>query len=379
MYEYKSIENLLTSVSLISKKYDDIAKITGENFNIFSVMQMESNERYTHSAIIGELLNPKGSHSQGSIFLKLFFEEINELKCIENYNFENSKSIIEQHIGIIDVDFTKGGFIDIVLTDGENIIVIENKIYAPDQRNQLKRYKNYYPKSVLLYLNLFGDTPSEYSTLDLELDKHFHVISYQNVITNWLEKCHKEAIEQPILRETIKQYLNLVKKLTNQSTNDTMSEEIEKLITTDNVYSIDELNKALNVIRKKTIEKLFNTINGKLEEITIDSNEKIEVGFKSDSDGIFIGYSRNLDGNTIKGKEEYIVKLKEFKQDSKSTDFHFFWYYPTKIGKGIRLEFLDSKIILELYRNEFFFQSFVQEIIDEELVIRNEFKRLFVK
>ena len=230
MQDTNKFENLLTNVSLISKKYDDIAKITGENFNIFSVMQMESNERYTHSAIIGELLNPKGSHGQGSVFLQLFFEEIKELKCIENYNFDNSKCIIEQHIGTIDVDYTKGGFIDIVLKDDKNVIVIENKIYASDQRNQLKRYKNYYPNSVLLYLNLNGDSPSKDSTLDLILDKDFHIISYQNEITNWLEKCQKETYDQPILRETVKQYLNLVKKLTNQTINDTMSKEIKDLI-----------------------------------------------------------------------------------------------------------------------------------------------------
>ena len=52
---------LLNQVGSILKSYDKIAKSTGENFNIFTVMGMESNEVKTHSAIIGELLNPKGS------------------------------------------------------------------------------------------------------------------------------------------------------------------------------------------------------------------------------------------------------------------------------------------------------------------------------
>ena len=133
-------QNLLQHVSIISKKYDDIAKITGENFNVFSVMSMESDERFTHSAIIGELLNPKGSHSQGSVFLKLFVEEISSLKEIENFDFENAKVIIEEHIGLIDEKYSKGGFIDIVLKDNNNVIVIENKIYAGYQKNQLVRY-----------------------------------------------------------------------------------------------------------------------------------------------------------------------------------------------------------------------------------------------
>lgn len=223
-------QNLLQHVSIISKKYDDIAKITGENFNVFSVMSMESDERFTHSAIIGELLNPKGSHSQGSVFLKLFVEEISSLKEIENFDFENAKVIIEEHIGLIDEKYSKGGFIDIVLKDNNNVIVIENKIYAGDQKNQLVRYKNHYPNGKMLYLNLFGDEPSKDSSGNLIIDTDFHIISYKTEITNWIEKCHKESVEQPIIRETIKQYLYLIKKLTNQTTNDKMSEEIVKLI-----------------------------------------------------------------------------------------------------------------------------------------------------
>ena len=39
------------------KKYDEIAKITGENFNIFSIMRAESDEVRTHSRIIADFLN----------------------------------------------------------------------------------------------------------------------------------------------------------------------------------------------------------------------------------------------------------------------------------------------------------------------------------
>lgn len=224
------MQNLLQHVSIISKKYDDIAKITGENFNVFSIMSMESNERYTHSAFLGELLNPKGSHSQGSVFLKLFFNEIITLNEIENFDFENAKVILEEHIGLIDEEYSKGGFIDIVIKDNNNVIVIENKIYAGDQKNQLLRYKKHYKNCKMFYLNLFGEEPSKESSGNLESGHDFYIISYYSEIINWLRKCHKETVEQPIIRETIKQYLYLIKKLTNQTTNQEMSEEIVKLI-----------------------------------------------------------------------------------------------------------------------------------------------------
>ena len=56
------------------RKLHESAELTGENFNVFSILQMESAEVKTHSAIIAELLNPQGSHSQGTLFLKLFLQ-----------------------------------------------------------------------------------------------------------------------------------------------------------------------------------------------------------------------------------------------------------------------------------------------------------------
>lgn len=160
----KELKELLSEVTTISKNYDEIAKTSGENFNIFSIMSMESDERYTHSAIIGELLNPKGSHGQGSIFLKLFIDEIEPLKKWDNFEYESAVVIIEEHLGKIDEEYSRGGFIDIVIKSGNKTIIIENKIYAPEQKNQLQRYKYHYRECecVLLYLNLSGISPTEY-------------------------------------------------------------------------------------------------------------------------------------------------------------------------------------------------------------------------
>ena len=72
-----NLKNLMQHISIIQKKYDDIAKITGENFNIFSVLKMDSKEVRMHSAFIGELLNPKGSHGIEDKPLKFFIELLN--------------------------------------------------------------------------------------------------------------------------------------------------------------------------------------------------------------------------------------------------------------------------------------------------------------
>lgn len=283
------LQHLLNNVAIISKKYDDIARITGENFNIFSVMSMESNERYTHSAIIGELLNPKGKHGQGSIFLKLFFEEISYLNSIHNFDFDSTQVILEEFIGRRNDNSNFSGFIDIVLKDRNNVIVIENKIYAGDQDEQLKRYKNYYPNCTLLYLNLFGSQPTRESTIDLEMDKDFYIINYCQNIKNWLEKCYKEAVEQPILRETIKQYLNLIKKLTNQTVNEAMSEEIidTMLKTTKEsfeiVNNIGKLKEALYLNFMNLIKDFAKLNRISVNELHINNDKEYGLYLKPDT------------------------------------------------------------------------------------------------
>ncbi len=114
-------------------------------------------------------------------------------------------------------------------------LYIENKIYAKDQKAQLTRYFNHKKtNNVLLYLTLYGVPPSNQSikkadgTL-LKAGTDFHIISYKEDIAFWLKECIKESAEQPILRESIKQYLILIKKLTNTMAQDEQ-EDLKHLI-----------------------------------------------------------------------------------------------------------------------------------------------------
>ena len=83
-----TLQNLLTQISAITKKYEGIAEITGENFNVFRVQKMDTKEVQLHTAFLAELLNPSGSHGQGSIFLDLFIKTLNE---VEHKDLENPK------------------------------------------------------------------------------------------------------------------------------------------------------------------------------------------------------------------------------------------------------------------------------------------------
>ncbi len=378
-----NLKNLLQNVAIIQKKYDEIAKITGENFNIFSIMSMENSERYTHSAIIAELLNPKGSHHHGNIFLKLFFSEVIKIENYDNLDLDNAIVLIEEYIGEINSDYTRGGYIDIVIKyNNGSVIVVENKINANDQRGQLLRYKNAYTNCDLIYLTKDGKPPSKESyhiddqnKIDLE---EVILISYEINIKNWLEKCHKESIEQPMLREIIKQYLNLVKKITNQTINKDMSDEIRNLINEENIDIIVQLNNEFRSIFNEVSQKIFSCIN---YQIDLNHESFIKVFITEDSsDGIYIGYQYFVD-NINNSKSEKAQEIRNIIEKSigKKIDFNnnfVTWYNPITFNKKERFESIGNKEIVKMYNNPEYLDAFIKTIIDEEKIISAELEKL---
>ena len=232
-----NFEQLFLEVKKIHAKHEQIARETGANFNIFKILGVQSSEVQLHSAFIAELLNPKGSHGQGTLFLEFFMEQVG---IDFAFDCSNAKVVTEEYIG--SVTDTTGGQIDILISDRNSCIVIENKIYADDKENQLIRYDNYcrqqYESHQLLYLTLDGKNASEESIRELKEAKEEKVakstyksISYQEHISNWLEKCLEKSENLPTIKATIQQYMTIIKNLTNQSTNNTMDNEIINLIT----------------------------------------------------------------------------------------------------------------------------------------------------
>lgn len=71
-----NFSSFLNSATKILEHQKELIRVKGESFNLFSILKMESKENSTHSAFLGELLNPKGSHLLGDVFLRLFLKEI---------------------------------------------------------------------------------------------------------------------------------------------------------------------------------------------------------------------------------------------------------------------------------------------------------------
>ena len=71
-------ENLLQRFSDIMQRYKGIYRKTGEKFNMFQVLGIESKEVYI-CRVMRELLSPSGSHYQGILFLRAFVRDVLDL------------------------------------------------------------------------------------------------------------------------------------------------------------------------------------------------------------------------------------------------------------------------------------------------------------
>lgn len=218
------IENIKTLLSKINPIYAKAKQATeekwkrGEYFNVFNTLGLWSEEVRLHSSFLAELLNPNGSHGMGAAFLRQFLRLIEKQPDYIQPDKVN-QNIVERSIGQATED--KGGRLDIIIEDGNHAIIIENKIYAVDQKHQLVRYDHYGKKHFpntngyqLVYLSLDGHKASDISTNNQPLN--YIRKSYNKDILTWLHECAQLAYDKPLVRETIKQYIHLIKQLTNQ-------------------------------------------------------------------------------------------------------------------------------------------------------------------
>ena len=189
-------------------------KKEGKSFNVFSALNMCSDEVRLHSRLLATLLNPKANHGLENEFLKLF---LIALGLPEDYITYCKEQIVERTIG--EVTETTGGRIDIILEDRGHAVIIENKIYAGDQPNQLLRYYNYGVKTFgennfkLVYLTLYGSDPSPYSLGGGHFE--FIKLSYAQDILKLLEGFVPTQPQKPV-HSTIEDYITIIKQLTHQ-------------------------------------------------------------------------------------------------------------------------------------------------------------------
>jgi len=281
----KGVEDILGQVKSIIKCHKENSNKQGENFNIFSILKMERREVETHSRFIYELLNPKGRHGQGSLFLKEFARIVLKSNSFESARDPKREDVTE--------NLAKDRRIDFTLETDDEVFGIELKIDAADQRNQLSDYlktlqhraKISGRKATVFYLTLDGKKASKKSlgvdvpSIDVLGDDDYERVSFSEELLEWIIACIQLSAEKSVLREALIQYKILIEKLTGK--NKVLSAMVSEKIRS----SIADFEAALCVEKsiddaKILVQKdLWNKLKKKLKEKSA-SDKKFPLQFE---------------------------------------------------------------------------------------------------
>jgi hypothetical protein len=293
---------LLTTINNIHK--NDI-EILGQNFNIFNVLKLDTDEVRLHSRYLADLLNPFGSHGYRDEFLKTFLLLIGETTLFP----ELSRVTVYAEKFIGPVTPTSGGQIDILMEDNQNnVLIIENKINAGDQKNQLLRYRNfgnqYFAKGGsfrLIYLTKNGLNAHPISLGENEMTHYdYKCISYKTEIRNWLENLIEKTTKNKKLSNTLEQYHQLILQLTGMATNEKLDLTINELIhSSENFKAAEQISNALNPAKQKLLHSFIQKVVAELKPEFPSLNFEISPDFGQRYQGLEIHHTVRIECETF--------------------------------------------------------------------------------
>lgn len=176
-----------------SRLRHDKALATG--FNVFQFIEPDENRL---SDVLAFLLNPKESHGQGDLFLRLMFRQLRlvvDTKHTQRATVRREAAThnILNHRRRMDILVEAGAW-----------LAIENKIDSAEQPEQVKDYLehlHYYAcdraaRAALIYLSPNGRLPESISASEIETlnaSGTLHCWSYQEQLRQWLERCRRDC------------------------------------------------------------------------------------------------------------------------------------------------------------------------------------------
>ncbi|GAB6141299.1 hypothetical protein JCM14076_20280 [Methylosoma difficile] len=308
--------------SSVLKIYQDLESVNKLNkdaglhdYSLINALLKANDEVRLHSKFIFSMINPKGSHYCDSVFLEKFLAEV-EIELAEFIDCKNA------HV------YREKGNIDLLITDGNHFVIIENKLDAADQKYQITRYiqwvikkfgldpdEDLSKKIVIVYLSKTKSKPSEESKsiigfrfeprsnseflvwlnnqVHLNPDQHFylkentqfryyhmnyfrHVRSWIKLSINWLESNHKNSNS---LIHCFKEYEMILNRLDKSKRwkNKMSLDEYTLLIEEENQQQMYELMVDAQLALPKYVgRKLYEVISEKFNPNIYIKDEPIK-------------------------------------------------------------------------------------------------------
>ena len=256
----KQVERLLMEVKAISTKYDFMYQKTGEYFNVFDIVGIESDE-VRICRLIKEFIDPKGCHCQGTIYLRLFMEHVLHINEVFSEKDYQQAYVAKEYI----IDANRR--IDLVIKIANKFIPIEVKIYAGEQANQCKDYVGKAVGANLYYLTLDGHAPSLYSTGEERLNEKISLISFSVEILEWLDECLKITAARRLtpISEILRQLIDVIRRMTNRMGED-KEKEIVAVISESrkNIESAVMIEQSLKQAKIAMIKKVMSELDRRI-------------------------------------------------------------------------------------------------------------------
>ena len=248
-----------------------------ESFNVFKVLNIAHAETKLHTPFLVDLFNFDGLHAQGTLFVKEFlsrFIDSNQLPTYVKGEFDDSYTCREE---VSDKD---SGRMDIVIErltgkhEERFCIVVENKIEATDQPSQLDRYWEQYlsrrsvpdGRRFLIYLHAKGPDHQPGSGGSVP-GQALKVLTYASDITPMLSKC-KQNVKATNVRETIEQYLEVVKHLGGDMSESLSDKEYELCVDPRNWIIVNDIMSKMQVVHKKVSKQFLDEIKSHLTGVS---------------------------------------------------------------------------------------------------------------
>lgn len=323
----KNYESFLAKCKNALKEIELIDAYGTMKYNVFYTLDIWNKEVILHSRFIADLLNPRGYHNKRILFLQQFIKILKKNISVD-IDIESIKTVsCEESI-------TNSRRLDIVIRDkSDNLIIIENKIFAYDQKEQLYDYSKTPCKGkiLLLYLTINGEDPSEHSKKDLIRDVDYYCISYKDHIKNWLiesvEEIKKTHDNRLII--TLTQYLDVVKYLSNSNNMENIMIILDKFSDENIEKKREDFNALLKISReinqlpialaesffKQLKELIINDVkiySYSMNHITLDLNKNRWCRLDVDENIIRIGLSICNEAGYEEDLSKHADELKQF-------------------------------------------------------------------
>jgi len=187
-------------IDQVEKEQQELDRLEATRFNVFDLIEPDENKL---SDVLQILLDPKGSHGQGDLFLKLLLSKIG----FGAHELCTTDARIRREVPT-DAIANRRRRIDLLIEAGV-LVAIENKVDAGEQVDQVKDYLDHLAKCttvkqqpyMLIYLTPDRRLPESVCTTSagaVGTNGRLCCWSYQSELLTWLELCREKCRAEKI-------------------------------------------------------------------------------------------------------------------------------------------------------------------------------------